>query len=289
MTRSGGADVLASGASEADSDIFAGQPGDPSKLAEVYDLEHDEIDEDLTFYREWTRRQPGDVVDLGCGSGRLFGAFLAGGARRIVGVDGSAVLLRRAEDRIAADPVLWAARDEGRVELVVGDVRRVTLPHRFGLAILAGVLSHLGGPRDAVQALRAAAALLDGDGVLIVDLLGPGGVPTRNLPPSVDWEREIDGVRVVRRSHIERHADSDGVRVAYHTLTDLGYPTGTIARLPATFRLWYPSPVALLALAREAGLTVVATYGSHELDPLVEGSDRCIAVLRRATATPGKG
>ena len=34
------------------SDILAGQPGDAELLAEIYDLEHDAIDEDLAFYRE---------------------------------------------------------------------------------------------------------------------------------------------------------------------------------------------------------------------------------------------
>jgi hypothetical protein len=77
--------------------------------------------------------------------------------------------------------------------------------------------------------------------------------------------------------------------VAYETLTDLEGPDGTMARLPARFRLWYPSPSELFTLANEADLVVEATFGSHDLDPLDEGSDRCIAVMRRATATPGRG
>jgi SAM-dependent methyltransferase len=231
----------------------------------------------------------GDVIDLGCGSGRLFGAFLGGGADRIVGVDGSAALLERAERRIASDAPLRAARDAGRIDLVVGDVRSVTRPERYAMAVLAGVLSHMNGAADARRALSAAGRLLDHAGVLIVDIIGPGGLLDDDLPFSVDWERDADGRRVVRRSRITRDEGRDGVRMTYHTLTDLEYPDGTIARLPAMFRLWYPSPSALFTLATEAGLVVEATYGSHDLDPLEEASDRCIAVMRRATATPGRG
>jgi SAM-dependent methyltransferase len=267
-------------------DMLAGQAADAELLAEIYDLEHDDVVEDLDFYREWARRQRGNVVDLGCGSGRLFRSFLDGGAHGILGVDGSRALLERAGARISADPVLRSARAEGRIDLVLDDVRTVARPERFALAVLAGVLSHLDGPADAIGALRAAGRLLHDGGVVIVDLVGPGGVPNEDLPLSVDWERVVDGRRVLRRSRIDVSEAADGLRVAYETLTDLEGPDGTMARLPARFRLWYPSPSELFTLAKEADLELEATFGSHDLDPLDEGSDRCIAVMRRATATP---
>jgi hypothetical protein len=171
----------------------------------------------------------------------------------------------------------------------VGDVREVSRPERYALAVLAGVLSHLDGPDDARRALEAAGRLLADDGALIVDAVGPGGLPTEDLPLSVDWDRMVGGRRVVRSSRIDLTESADGLRVAYETLTDLEEPDGTIARLPARFGLWYPSPSSLITLAKEANLEIEATYGSHDLDPLDEDSERCIAVMRRATATPGRG
>ena len=271
------------------SDILAGHAADERLLAEVYDLEHDEFVEDVVFYRESASRQAGDVVDLGCGSGRLFRSFLDGGARRILGIDGSAALLERARARVASDPVLHTAHAEGRIELELGDVVTVARPERFALVVLAGVLSHLDGPSAGRRALAAARDLLAPGGALIVDVVGPGGLPTRDLPLSMDWDRTMDGRRVVRSSRIERRPAPDGLRVRYETLTDLEEADGTIARLSARFRLWYPSPAALFSLASEAELEVEATFGSYDLDPLDEVSDRCIAVMRRATATPGRG
>jgi SAM-dependent methyltransferase len=270
-------------------DILAGQPVDEALLAELYDLEHDEITEDLVFYREWARRQPGAVIDLGCGSGRLFGPLLAGGATRLVGIDGSPALLERAEARIAADEALRSAREDNRLELATGDVRSVHRRDQFSLAVLAGVVAHLDGPEDALRALEAAGRLLEADGVLIVDLLGPGALPPHDLPLSTDWERRIGERRVIRRSRLVRHEAPEGMRVDYATLTDLVEADGTIARLPASFRLWYPSPGTLIGLAEEANLVVEATFGSHDLDPLENGSERCIIVLRRAESSPGMG
>jgi SAM-dependent methyltransferase len=266
-------------------DILAGHGSEEALLAELYDLEHDAITEDRAFYRDWARRTHGATIDLGCGSGRLFGDLLRGGARKIVGVDGSQALLDRALARILADERLRAARDDGRIELALGDVRTFRHPHRFKLAILAGVLAHLDGPEDTVRALGAARRLLQPTGVLIVDTIGPGGLPARDLPLSIDWERQMGDRRVTRRSRLVRAEAPEGLRVEYSTLTDIAEADGTIARLPAGFRLWYPSPTVLIGLANEAELEVEAAFGSHDLDPLDDRSERCIVVLRRATTS----
>jgi SAM-dependent methyltransferase len=278
-------------------DILDGQPGDPELLAEVYDLEHDEVTEDLVFYRELARRHPRAVLDLGCGSGRLFRAFLDGGAERIVGVDATAALLRRAEDRIAGDPALAAAASAGRLRLVAGDVRRLDrarLRHELGapaaLVVMAGLLPHLEGPEDALRLLSGVAALLEPkNGVAVIDDIGPGQLPTRDLPLSLDWRRVVDGTEYVRRSQLSVREAPEGLRVVFSTLVDVGRPDGTIARLPASHRLWYPSADVLVALVREAGLAEELAYGSHDLDPPAGDSERRIQLVRRAVdeAQPG--
>lgn len=262
---------------------MAGHAVDEGLLAELYDLEHDQITEDLVFYREQARRSTGAVIDLGCGSGRLFASLLVDPGRRLVGVDGSAALLARAAGRAEADRRLRAARDAGRLELVHADVRTVRRRDRFGLVVLAGVLAHLDGPDDALRALDAARGVVEPGGHVIIDTLGPGGLPPRDLPLSVDWERDLGDRHVVRRSSLVRHEAPEGLRVQYSTLTDLLGTDGTIARLPAGFRLWYPSVRALIGLSGKAQLTVEATFGSHDLDPLDERSERCILVLRPAS------
>jgi SAM-dependent methyltransferase len=271
-------------------DIFAGQPTDAAQLAELYDIEHDEVVEDIAFYREMARRAPGPALDLGCGSGRLLRTLLDGGATRVVGVDATPALLRRAADRVAGDATLAQASAAERIMLVEGDVRRLpTLglreqvgPEGASLAICVGVLPHLEGPEDAMQLLTGVRKLLRRDGRLVLDDLGPAALPERDMPLSIDWTRQHQGRTIVRRSQLMRLEAPEGLLVTFSTIVDVGRPDGTIARLPASHRLWYPYTDALTALVREAGMSVELAYGSHDLDPLDAASERRIMVVRRA-------
>lgn len=264
-------------------DIFAGQPSDPALLAALYDLEHDAEVEDLAFYRGLADRATGDVVDLGCGSGRLAASLLPPRPWHLVGIDGSAELLERARARIAGEPATATAAREGRLVLRRGDVRR---PGRlrlgtFGLAVAVGVVPHLEGRAGVLGLLRAAGRLLDRDGLLVLDDLGPAHLPRGDLGWSVDWRRRWGSRRVTRRSQLIRHADPDGVWVAYSTVSEVVEADGTIARLPAAHRLWYPSGATMSELVGRAGLVVEATYGSHDRGPLGDESERSIYLVRR--------
>ena len=265
------------------SDIFAAQPGDEDLLAELYDLEHDDVVEDLSFYGEMVGRPGARVLDLGCGSGRLFATLVRGGASRIVGIDGSAALLRRAAARIADNPELAAAAAEGRIALLRGDARALAtlnIRERFDLTLAVGVVPHLDGPEDAMRLFGGVRSLLAAGGRLVLDDLGPGNMPQRDLPLSIDWRRELHGREVVRRSELIRRESPEGLRVAFSTIADAVQPDGTIARLPASHRLWYPYPEALAALVVQAGMVVELSYGSHDLEPLGRESGRRIFVVR---------
>ena len=73
----------------------------------------------------------------------------------------------------------------------------------------------------------------------------------------------------------------EGLRVTLSSIVDVQDPDGTIARLPASFRLWYPSHDAIARLVEAAGLAVAATHGSHDLEAFSVDSERLIVLCRR--------
>ena len=262
-------------------DIFAAQGTDPAVLAELYDLEHDERDDDLVFYGEFARRARGDILDLGTGSGRLLPALVRAARRRVVGVDGSAALLERARRRVEAEPDLRTASAAGKLELVLGDVRDVPATGPFSLVVVVGVLPHLPGAADAERMLRSAARRLTRAGRLIVDVPGPAALPDRDLPLATDWVRRRAGETVRRKSRLTHRRRDGEVSVLLSTITEVEKADGTIARLPAAFQLWYPDLRVLEQLYARAGLGVSSVYGSHELDTFGDESERLIVVGER--------
>ena len=222
------------------------------------------------------------MLDLGTGSGRLLPIVTSSTPHRVVGLDGSPALIRRARRRIEADARLRAAFADGRLELVTGDVRAFSRAERFSLILAVGVLPHLTGPQDAARMLLSARRHLTRAGRLVLDLPGPAALPDRDLPLDVDWERDTDGRRMRRRSRLMRRETPDGLMVALSTVTDVEQPDGTFAQLPASFHLWYPSGVQLEDLVLRAGLAVSLVYGSHDLDRFSRLSERLIMVAERA-------
>jgi len=110
-------------------------------------------------------------------------------------------------------------------------------------------------------------------------------MPVRDLPLSVDWRRSIGGREVVRRSSLISRVAPEGLRVAFSTMVDATQADGTIARLPASYRLWYPFPDALAAQVSRAGMTVEMSYGSHDLEPLGPESERRIFLVTHGSAS----
>jgi SAM-dependent methyltransferase len=152
---------------------------------------------------------------------------------------------------------------------------------QFGLIVVAGVLPHLGSAAEVLRLLRTARRRLTRGGRVVLDDIGPGLLPARDLPLSIDWRRRMHGQRLTRFSQLLRRKVGDGVEVAFSTLVEAVEADGTISRLPASYRLWYPSVRELERLVGAAGLQVELTYGSHDLDPLDRSSERRILVARR--------
>jgi ubiquinone/menaquinone biosynthesis C-methylase UbiE len=121
---------------------------------------------DIAFWRRIVRREPGVVLELGCGTGRLL-LPLSRADRRVVGVDRSAAMLERARRRSKR------RRQGARPGVVRADIR--ALPFRagsFGTVIAPyGMLQSLTSDRALRQTLGEAARILRPGGLFGLDLV----------------------------------------------------------------------------------------------------------------------
>jgi hypothetical protein len=123
---------------------------------------------------------------------------------------------------------------------------------------------------------------------LVLDDLGPASLPPSDLPLAVDWVLRSGDRTYTRRSQLARRAAPEGLRVTLSTVVDRQDPDGTIARLPASFRLWYPSLDTVVRLVEAAGLAVAVTHGSHDLEAFSAESGRLIVLSRRIRHRSGR-
>ncbi len=135
-----------------------------ARYAEIYDELFEDTAPDATFYLARAREllKPADfVLELGSGTGRVTSRLIESGFS-VTGVDASGPMLSRAARRLASFG--------SRYEPVCADVRTMTLPRRYKLAIAPfGMVAHLLTDEDRVAAFRRVFEHLEPGGLFVFD------------------------------------------------------------------------------------------------------------------------
>jgi SAM-dependent methyltransferase len=150
-----------------------------------HDLECGRYTADLPLWRELAAAAKGDVLDLGCGAGRVT-LDLARQGHRVTGLDHEPALLAALRARAGALPVATA----------LADARDFDLGRRFALCVMPmQTIQILGGPEARASSLRCAHRHLVPGGLLAAALADAleGIEPGRDEPPDPDVVEE-DGV-----------------------------------------------------------------------------------------------
>lgn len=235
---------------------------------------------DIAFYVDEAVSSGGNVLEAGCGTGRV----LIPTARRgvdITGIDSSAMMLDRCRERLAGEP----EETQENAALHQADIRDFDLGQTFSLATIPfRPFQHLLTVEDQVAALGALHRHLKPGGHLIFDVFHPnlaalaaGARPEAEEMPSTPLG---DG-RTCSRSGIVR-----AVRIA-EQISDISlvyyvtHPDGRIERLVHDFSMrWYMSFEVEHLLAR-CGFALRSLYGNFDRSAFVDASPEMIFVAER--------
>ncbi len=253
-----------------------------ARIARFYDLDLEGFDDDLALYMELAEGR--DVLELGCGTGRIVVPLAEAGVR-VTGVDLSTAMLGIARDRA-----------EGlALRLIEGDMRTLDLDERFGAVFVPlGGLQHMTTATDISAALATVARHLARDGQAVVDVEAPH--PDDWLPgprPLLQhWTRELapepgtPGGTVTKLVAVGGRPVEALRDVTYHF--DVQPPEGPLQRVTQQFALRVITAGEIELAARLAGLRVAAWYGDYDGAPPRDGDDRLIAMLEHG-GSPGAG
>ncbi len=255
-----------------------------AELPELYDLEHAGFSEDVDLYLRLAEVVGDPILELGCGTGRVLGPLAAAG-NRVTGVDRSRPMLDQARSLLQVQA--QSSTDTQRVTLVEGTMTEADLAPGgpFGLVIFSlNGLMHLSDMTEQRAALTSARRALDPRGMLVVDLLNPTPELLTTFDGRVRHEgswRKFDGTTVDRFS-VRTH-DSAEQTIDTELWYDLVDPAGHIRRVRSGFPMRYLTASELALLLELTGFVEWKVYGSYDLDPYDDGSERLIVT---AEVTP---
>src|SRR3954447_7387250 len=209
-----------------------------------HDLECGGYDADLPLWRELAEQARGDVLDVGCGAGRV-ALDLARRGHAVTGLDHDAELVDALRERAGGMPV----------DTVLADARQFALGRHFGLALVPmQTVQLLGGPGGRAAFLGCARGHLDNGALLAVavaDALegyGPGAdaLPLPDMGEHDGWLYSSQPVAVRDR----------GDRVAIERIRQTVAPDGTLAASGDVIELDRVDAATLEAEGAGAGFAV---------------------------------
>jgi SAM-dependent methyltransferase len=239
------------------------------RWAEYYDAIYDSASiGDVEFYRTLAARVDGPVLEIGCGTGRIYLELLRDGIDAY-GIDRSAGMLAKLREKAAANGL-----DPQVFEM---DMRSFDLDAQFG-AILAPFRTFLHNVTvdDQLATLERVREHLQPDGLFALNFFAPD--------PAViaDYQRyeetvEIDGDAYTR---IDEPTMADPIDQIHRTHRELRAPDGTVV-WEGTFELKLLSKREFELLLELAGFSDWTVYGGFDRQPPSDAGQELVWIVDR--------
>jgi SAM-dependent methyltransferase len=249
-------------------------PNDPYRaIPELYDLEHDQFDDDIGCLMNFVVSTGDPVLELGAGTGRLV-VPIAEAGYRVTGIDTSASMLAVAKQRVE---IAGVADRVTLLELGM-EVASSATGGPFGVVVASlNSLLHLESAAAQRTALAQAFAALDPRGQLLIDVLNP----TPSTLTGLDHQFLLEGTWTRDNGSVVQKFSSRRVFPAEQQIEtqiwyDITAPDGSLRRIPTGFTMRYLHRAELALMLELAGFASWECYGSYELDPYDDQSDRLI-------------
>jgi len=255
---------------------------DSPLFAELYDYVPGYANRnDRDFYVEYCRESRGEILELGCGTGRILIPAAEAG-KKITGVDLSEYMLARCREKLRQKP----EKIRKNVRLIHGNIISFKIEARFDLIIIPfRVFQHLIEVDDQMSCLERVRSHLTSDGKLIIDFFNVD--PKQIYSPEFKEEMEdvadvkLPNGRRMRRTHrvVEFHQERQfkNVEMIYY----LTNADGTLERYTHAFPFRYFFRYEVEHLLARCGFKIVNLFGNFDKSPFVSESPEMIFVAQK--------
>lgn len=254
--------------------------------ARFYDLDNrDNLTADIPFYLDYAGKCVGEVLELGCGTGRV-ALMLAESGYSVTGLDLSNQMLDIFREKLASQDDCV----RGRVSIVHGNMADFRLRKQFGMIIAPfRVFQALTDDNDIDNALSLIREHLSTDGVFIINVFRPNETIGENwcFPETIQWERhdEISGCHVVK-THWGDRIDLENQIIYPHFAYEVRRPDGSVERTTDDLALKYYYQEQLADRLGSAGFVVTEGYGWYDKSSIEEGRELILVCKRKEESLP---
>jgi ubiquinone/menaquinone biosynthesis C-methylase UbiE len=234
------------------------------RIARFYEIEHENMKEDIPFYIEYAKEVKGSVLELGCGTGRITIPVAKEGIK-ITGLDISNEMLNVARKKIE----MLDDEVKKNIELVQGEMQNFEIKQKFRLIFIAfRSFQSLLTKKEQGECLQCVYKHLDKNGTFILDLFAPRHdylakeKISRKLEKIYDKEKDI---------YIARRAETT-FNLANQTLKENWFyewtdKDGQFHRKIWSFELSYLFRYEAELLLEKYGFKVKNVYGDFNKSP----------------------
>jgi ubiquinone/menaquinone biosynthesis C-methylase UbiE len=252
-------------------------------IAKYYDLIYADRDDDLEMWLNLTADVEDEILEIGCGTGRILLPLLQNG-HRVTGVDVSNLALKAAQTKIDAGEF------DDTATLYQADMRNLDLPQKnFAFAFIPiNTFMHCLTIADQQATLNAIYNHLQPGGTLVVDLYHPNPHLLLEADGRLVLENEIVDDLTGRSVQwfVARHLQLDEqIQHITFILDELG-KDGSIYRSTFSFPMRYVHRFELELLLNNTGFEVQDIMGDYDRSPFSAESPRIISIAHKMLGHP---
>jgi len=246
----------------------------------LYDVDNrDNLRDDIPFYLEYVKQQKGEILELGCGTGRVALALAEAGFR-VTGLDLSEQMLDVFRAKLSKRPEL-----ADKISLVHGSMANFSFNQKFAMIIAPfRAFQAVTDDLDIESSLACIREHLEDDGIFIVNVFNsdPNILTEQNwcYPETIQWERldEATGKTVVKK-HWGDKIDTKNQIIYPHFAYEVTYPDGKADRIVDDLKLKYYYNDQLRAAVEKAEMAISEEYSWYDKTP--PGGREIIFICRR--------
>ena len=246
----------------------------------LYDVDNrDNMNADIPFYIDYATKQKGEILELGCGTGRV-SIPLARKGFSVTGLDLSNEMLDVFREKIDKESEL-----KDKITIIHGDMSDFTIYKRFSMIIAPfRAFQALTDDNAIKNSLRCIKEHLTDDGIFIINVFNPRPVMDESwcYPETVQWEHFDENTRnYVVKKHWGDRIDTVNQIIYPHFAYEVTDKKLSKTRHTEDLKLKYYYDNQLTQVIADAGFKIKEKFGWYDKSSIEDCKRELIFICQK--------